>query len=58
MEAIEMVVLRKNSILIALDIAAPGSDNRQEPSPIPRRETFTMTRCTRLLGRLPRPCER
>jgi hypothetical protein len=41
-------VLRKNSLLIALDIASPGSDNRQEPSPIPRSETLTMTRCTRL----------
>jgi hypothetical protein len=51
-QVIDELVLRKNSILIALDIASPDSDNRVEPSPIPRRETLTMTRSTRLLRNL------
>ncbi len=45
-------MFRKNSILIALDIASPGNDNRQGPSPVPQRETVMMTRCTRLLRNL------
>jgi hypothetical protein len=31
----QMGVLRKNNILMALDVTAPNRDNRQERSPIP-----------------------
>lgn len=36
-------VLRKNNILIALDVTAPNRDNRQERSPIPQREAVDDT---------------
>jgi hypothetical protein len=42
-------VVRKNPILIALDIVSPSRDNRQRPPPVPQRETLAMTRYTRLL---------
>ena len=42
-------VLRKNSLLIALDVSSPSCDNRQEQPPMPqRRDTLTMARCTHL----------
>jgi hypothetical protein len=41
------LVLRKNSILIALDIVSPCSDNRQEQPPVPERETLVMIQFTR-----------
>jgi hypothetical protein len=40
-------MLRKNSILMALDIASPCSDNRQEQPPVPEREILVMIQLTR-----------
>jgi hypothetical protein len=42
-------VLRKNSLLIALDVPSPSCDNRQEQPPMPqKRDTLTMIQCTHL----------
>jgi hypothetical protein len=38
-------VLRKNSILIVLNILSPCRDNRQEQPLVPERETLGMIRC-------------
>jgi hypothetical protein len=45
-------VIRKNSILIALDVAAPNRDNRQEQPSMPQREALAMTRLMRLIRQL------
>jgi hypothetical protein len=42
-------VLCKNSILIALDIVSPNSDNRQKQPPVLQRDPLAMRPCTRLL---------
>ena len=39
-------MLRKNSILIVLNIVSPCRDNRQEQPLVPERETLAMIRCT------------
>jgi hypothetical protein len=43
------VVLRKNSILIALDIASLNGDNKQGQLLVLQRDAFAMGRCTHLL---------
>jgi len=45
-------VLRKNNILMALDVTAPSRDNRQERSPIPQREALAMTRLMHFIRHL------
>jgi hypothetical protein len=50
-----MVVRRKNSNLIVLDIAVPYRDDRQEPPPTPPRETLAMIRFTRQFRHIIRP---
>jgi hypothetical protein len=46
---LESPVLRKNSILIALDITSSSRDNRQGQLPILWRDALVMKRFTRLL---------
>jgi len=45
-------VLRKNYILMALDVTAPNRDNKQERSPRPQREAFAMIRLMRFIHHL------